>query len=301
MQHLARKWQGVRSLKPQGVHQAWLFFGMTGTRAEELGLWAAYEPHRPVEHFLREIAVRDFGPDAADRALAAWAAMSVAVTHLPAIQLPGYYLGPTFLGPCHPLVPSAGDAVPEAFDAYLYYLQEGEETFSVKQIQQARTSLVMRDLPPTSRQVGVVPDDPRSDGWELVGREYAAAAAAAKESVIHLRALGRTARTAGDRLHVQEETDLADLVQRTFLASANTVEFLRARREWEKDHRPAQWERMKEIARLERDNAAAAIPIYARSRWLDPALRLDGRFHPAQEMLRAKIAWLDRFLAKKAP
>jgi hypothetical protein len=54
MQHLARKWQGVRSLKPQGVHQAWLFFGMAGTRAEELGLWAAYEPHRPVEHFLRE-------------------------------------------------------------------------------------------------------------------------------------------------------------------------------------------------------------------------------------------------------
>ena len=50
--------------------------------------------------------------------------MSVAVTHLPAIQLPGYYLGPTFLGPCHPLVPSAGDAVPETFDAYLYYLQE---------------------------------------------------------------------------------------------------------------------------------------------------------------------------------
>ena len=75
----------------------------------------------------------------------------------------------------------------------------------------------MRDLPPTSRNVGVVPDDPRSDGWELVGREY-----------------------------------------------------------------------------------AAAIQIYARSRWLDPALRLDGRFHPAQEMLREKIAWLDRFLANKA-
>ena len=38
MQHLADKWQGVRSLQPAGVHQSWLFFGMAGTRAEELGV-----------------------------------------------------------------------------------------------------------------------------------------------------------------------------------------------------------------------------------------------------------------------
>jgi len=85
-------------------------------------------------------------------------------------------------------------------------------------------------------------------------------------------------------------------VYRTFLACANTVEFLRARRAWEKDQNPILLERMRDIARTERDNAAAAVPIYARSRWLDPALRLDGRFQPAKEMLREKIAWLDRFL-----
>lgn len=39
-----------------------------------------------------------------------------------------------------------------------------------------------------------------------------------------------------------------------------------------------------------------AIPIYARSRWLDPALRWDGRFHPAEKMICEKIAWLDKFL-----
>lgn len=296
MQHLAAKWEGVRSLKPDGVHQSWLFFGMAGTRAEELGFWAAYEPEKPADQFLREMAVRDFGPEAADAALASWAAMSRAVTHLPCIQLPRYYVGPTFLGPCHPLVPSARDAVPDVFHGYLHYLQEGEETFSRKPVEQARVCLVMADLPATARNVGVIPDDPASDGWELVAGEYAAAADAAKEAWRCLQAAGEKVRTAEDRRRMQEEQDLTELVYRTFLACANTVEFLRARRAWDKDRNPMLLERMREIARTERDNAAAAVPIYARSRWLDPALRLDGRFRPAEEMLGEKIAWLDRFL-----
>lgn len=297
MQHLARKWEAVRSLKPVGVHQSWLFFGMAGTRAEELAFWAAYEPEKPAEQFLREMAVRDFGPEAADSMLQAWAAMSRAVVHLPAIQLPGYYLGPTFLGPCHPLAPSARDPVPDVFYAHLHYLQEGEETFSVKQIEQARVCLAMVDLPPTSRSVGVIPDDPASDGWELVAREYATAAEAADEALRHVQAAGDRACTKADRMHLQEEKDLTELLYRTFLACANTVEFLHVRRAWETEKTPVKLERLRQIARQERENAAAARPIYARSRWLDPALRLDGQFRPADEMLRAKIAWLDRFLS----
>jgi hypothetical protein len=298
MQHLAKKWEGVRSLKPAGVHQSWLFFGMAGTRAEELAFWGAYAPEEPSEQFLREMAVRDFGPEAVDPMIEAWAAMSRAVTHLAAIQLPAYYVGPTFLGPCHPLAPSARDAVPDVFYAHLHYLQEGEETFSVKQIQQARTCLAMLDLPPTSRHVAVTPDDPASDGWELVAREYATAAEAASEALRHAHVADDRARTSVDHLRVREEQDLIELAYRTFLACADTVEFLRARRIWEKDKTPAAMERMRQIARQERDNAAAAIPIYARSRWLDPALRLDGRFHPAKDMLCEKIAWLERFLSK---
>jgi hypothetical protein len=301
LQHLAEKWRGVASLKPSGVHQAWLFFGMAGTRAEELGYWAAYEGHRPAADFLREMAMRDFGPDAADAALKAWAAMSRAVTHLPAIQLPGYYIGPTFLGPCHPLVPSSGDAIPDVFHANLYYLQEGEETFSVRQIQLARSSLVMKELPATSRAVGVIPDDLASDGWQLVASEYRAAAHAAREALVSFETVAKKARTDGDRLHVREEKDLTELIYRTFLACAHTVEFLRARRAWEKDKEPATFARMREIARAERENAAASLPIYRRSRWLDPALRLDGSFHPAEEMIREKLSWLERFLAKQPP
>jgi hypothetical protein len=156
----------------------------------------------------------------------------------------------------------------------------------------------MLDLPPTSRHVAVTPDDPASDGWDLVVREYTTAADAANEALRRVQAAADRARTDADRLHFREEKDLIELAYRTFLACANTVEFLRARRVWEKDKGTVAMERMRQIARQERDNAAAAIPVYARSRWLDPALRLDGHFHPAKDMLREKIAWLDRFLSK---
>jgi hypothetical protein len=111
-----------------------------------------------------------------------------------------------------------------------------------------------------------------------VAREFATAADAAQEAWRCLQAAGDKVRTAEDRRRMQEERDISELVYRTFLACANTVEFLRARRAWEKDRNPMLLERMRQIARTEHDNAAAAVPIYARSRWLDPALRLDGRF-----------------------
>ncbi len=196
-------------------------------------------------------------------------------------------------------MPSSSDTIPGVFDAYLYYLQENEETFSVRQVREARASLVMRELPATSRAVGVIPDDAASDGWQLVASEYRAAAEAAREAVVLLDAAAQKARTAGDRLHGREKKDLTELVYRTFLTCAHTVEFLHARRAWEKDKAPLALERMRQVARAERENAAAALPIYQRSRWLDPALRLDGQFHAADEMIRAKLTWLDRFLSRR--
>ena len=51
MQRLARKWEIVKSLKPNGVHQAWFFFGMFGSRAEELGFWRLMRRARPKRIF----------------------------------------------------------------------------------------------------------------------------------------------------------------------------------------------------------------------------------------------------------
>jgi hypothetical protein len=286
MQRLAEKWQTVRKLEPAGVQQSWLFFGMCGSRAEELGLWAAYRPDMPAEVFLRAMAARDFGPAVADDAVAAWARISDALGHLPAVICgPCYYIGPSFLGPAHPLAPTADAPVPDAFYAYLYYLQENEATFSRKTIDVARQCLVMRELPATTASLFLAPDD-GSDGWAIVIREYTAATAAAREGWDVLRAAAPRAATAMDARNLAEEIDLAELLYRTFQACENTIRFLVARRDGDQ-------EEMRRLAALERANAAAAIRIYTDSPWLDLAERTDGAFTPCIEMLQAKIDWID--------
>jgi hypothetical protein len=286
MQRLAEKWQHVRDLTPAGVQQSWLFFGMCGSRAEELGLWAAYRPEMSAEDYLRAMAVRDFGPAAAEAVVAAWAHMSAALGHLPSVILgPCYYIGPSFLGPAHPLVPAVGDAVPEIFDAHLYYLQELEETFSHKTIDVARQCLVMDTLPDTTGCLYLTPDD-GSDGWGIVVREYTVAACEAETAWRLLHDAECRAATAMDARNLREESLLTELVYRTFLACENTIRFLLARRDGDR-------EEMRRLALLERDNALAAIPIYAHSPWLDLAERTDGTFNKCVDMLQAKVAWIE--------
>jgi hypothetical protein len=295
MQQLATKWEGIRSLAPSGVQQSWLFFGMFGSRAEELGLWAAYAPDLTAEQFLRRIAARDFGPEAVDTVLAAWESMSRSVRHIPCVTLTNYYIGPSYLGPCHPLVPEAGATIPDVFYSYLFYLQEGQESFSHKTLDQARECLVMDHLANTPRGLAMQwPGD--SDGWEIVVREYTIAAAEAEDAWYKLRAAERLTRNASDRTLLHEETLLTELVYRTFLACAHTVRFLLARREFERTGDASARECMRRIALLERDNALAALPIYAAAPWLDLAERTDGRYPPCREMIAAKVAWIDAFL-----
>ena len=62
-------------------------------------------PKDPIEGFNR--AMYGFN-EAVDTVLAAWESMSRAVRHIPCVTLSNYYVGPSYLGPCHPLVPEAG-------------------------------------------------------------------------------------------------------------------------------------------------------------------------------------------------
>ena len=276
----------------QRLQQSWLFFGMFGSRAEELGLWAAYRPDLSRDAFLHAMAARDFGPETTDAVLAAWKHMSEAMGHLPCVCLTTYYVGPSFLGPCHPLVPQAGDAIPDVFHGYLFYLQENEETFSHRQIDEARTCLVMDRLPDTARAVGMNWRG-ESDGWEIAVDEYAAAAAEAQTAWELLVQAQPSARTEADRARLGEETLLVELVYRTLRSCENTLRFLLARREWERTGDHAAREEMRRIALMERRNASGAEHIYRRAPWLDLAERSDGVFSPCADMIAAKVAWID--------
>ena len=202
MQRLADKWQVVRDLAPQGVQQSWLFFGMLGSRAEELGLWARYCLDIPRDDYLRAMAARDFGPEAVDRVLSAWQSMSQAVGHIPCITLRNYYIGPSFLGPCHPLVPEEGADIPDVFYGVLFYLQEGDETFSWARTE-VKTSLVMDALPDSARAVGIQWEGD-GDGWDIVLREYHAAATharAAWRTLVGTRSLTMTTSSSTDETY----------------------------------------------------------------------------------------------------
>jgi len=295
LQHLAQKWERVRALEPAGVQQSWLFFGMFGSRAEELGLWAAYRDDMPRDEFLRRMAVRDFGPEAAEAALASWARMSNAVRHIPCICLQTYYVGPSFLGPAHPLVPEKDAPIPDVFHGYLYYLQEAEETFSRKRIEEAKACLVMASLPDTAESVGIRWEG-ASDGWDIIVREYAAAAAEAEAAWRHLVEAAPLAPTEADRRNLREEALLTELVYRTMKACENTVRFLRARRECERTGDPSFRTAMREVALQEKANALAADHIYEEAPWLDISERRDGQFASCREMIAEKARWIDRFL-----
>jgi hypothetical protein len=294
LNRLADKWQVMRDLEPDGVHQSWLFFGMFGSRAEELALWAAYSEDSR-DTFLEEMARRDFGPEAVDHALAAWTEMSVAVGHIPCVTLTSYYVGPSFLGPCHPLIPSAETVVPDAFSAVLFYLQEGEETFSRRQTE-VRSSLVMDQLADSAASVAIEWDGP-GDGWDIVLREYRKAALHAKISWEYLQSAADNVWTQNDSVRLSEESALAELVYRTFLTCASTVEFLHERRKLEEDPKDNQADaRMREIAREELANTEAAVPIYEACPWLDLAERTDGFYTRCVDMLAAKRRMLIDYL-----
>ena len=297
MQRLAEKWRQVRELRPAGVQQSWLFFGMCGSRAEELGFWAAYRDDLSADEFLRRMAVRDFGPAATDNVLASWELMSSALGHIPCLCLgPAhlalvYYIGPSFLGPAHPLVPREDDPIPEVFHGYLYYLQEMEESFSHKTIDLARQSLVMASLPSDARCLGMRWEGP-GDGWDIVTREYVAAAESAETAWRLLLAAEKNTTSLIERRNLREELRLTELLYRTFLTCERTVRFLVARRDYTGGD-AAQWDEMRRLALLERENALAARAIYEELPWLDLPLRIDGTFPSCLEMLAEKVRWIE--------
>ena len=293
--HLARKWEGVRGLQPDGVHQAWLFYGHHYSRAERLAAWAAYRPDQPREEFLAELARADFGPGAVEGVLRCWSRFGRAVKHLPCVHLGMYYRSPSFFGPCYPLLPSSTAPVPDLFHASLYYLQEHGLTFSPKQIEECRVPMVM-DFPDKPEGVSIRPDP--GLGWDLVIEEYAHAAREGRLGWEALAAVEGLLESEGDRLNWREEMALAELTWRTFLTCEHAVRFLSARTRWESaGDRDARAE-MVRAARLEKDNALAAAPIYESAPWLDPSVRLDGIFPAAADCITEKCRIMDTFLAE---
>lgn len=289
MQRLADKWRVVRGLTPFAVHQSWLFFGMFNSRAEALGLWAAYAPEMPPDEYLQRLAVRDFGPAAAGLVVESWRHMSESMGRLPLLQFNYYYVGPSFLGPCHPLVPEKGMKLSPVFDGHLFYLQETGETFSSKDVSETRTCLAIDGFHPSGGMPQILPGETRTPE-AIIRDEYGLATEAARRALDCLRQTALRAATAVDRAHLREETLLTEAVYRTNRACWNTARWFIARDIGDTAG-------MRAIALDERENALAALPIYSAAPWLDYPMRIDGRYSTAADMIAEKVRMLDVWLS----
>lgn len=288
MQRLADKWQGVRDLAPFAVHQSWLFFGMFGSRAEALGLWAAYAPEMSRDAFLRQLAIRDFGPTAAPLVIEAWQYMSESMGRLPLLQFNHYYVGPSFLGPCHPLVSEKGMKLSAVFDGFLFYLQEGGVTFGTKNVDQLRTCLAIDNFAPVGGMPKLLPGERRCPE-KIIQDEYGLATEAASRAVECLRQAAALTVTAADGEQLRDEALLTEAVYRTNRACCNTAHWFIARD-------TGDVAAMRTIALDERENALSAIPMYAAAPWLELNRRIDGTFSAVADMINEKVSMIDHWL-----
>ncbi|MBM7564254.1 hypothetical protein [Paenibacillus sacheonensis] len=290
LQRLAEKWSRVKELRPEGVLQSWMFFGMWGSRAEELGWWASWYPERSADEVIAAIAERDFGANAS-ALVEAWASCSEAIGRLP--YIPMYFTGPEFIGPAHPLY--AADELPgrETFEALLYYLQENEETFS-DTVNEVRHLLVLEEIPHRHIEEAMRAD-PGYDYWPLLLAEYALARDHAKQAWETVKDL-KAAEGGAEQERLQEEQWLLELLYRTLETTSSTYAFLELKARYREAGDEAALRRMLSIMAREAENARSARIIYEHAPWLDLALRLDGHYPSSLGMIDAKIRLMEEEL-----
>lgn len=106
MHRWAERFARMQANGIDGVHTTWRFYGFCAQRNDEIVDRFAWQGDVDIERMLREMAVRDFGPAAAD-VIRAWRIFSAAFARFPySAGLSGfpYFRGPFSLGPAHPLV-----------------------------------------------------------------------------------------------------------------------------------------------------------------------------------------------------
>jgi hypothetical protein len=217
-------------------------------------------------------AARELVGESAEQLVAAWRKFDEAVGHIPILTTGAYYIGPAFLGPCHPLPVWEGET-PEAFRGELFYLAEERATFEPPAGKRS-DDLTLRSVAQLGNAVPV----------EIVLREFARARDLAREGYEALQKLDDSSGEAS------EQRAIGELLYRTFEATVNTIRFLREREGGGKI------DVLKQIATEELDNARAAKVMYESTPWLNHALRLDVGCPDSLTMINEKIHLLEKFL-----
>ncbi len=275
IQRSARRWQAIRALRPAGVLQRWGFIGMYDSVAECVGFTARWDPDFAPETSSAAIAQMFFG-SAAPHVARAWKQFDRAVGHIPVLVTGGYYLGPMFLGPCHPLPTWTGET-PDAFRGSLYYLLEGEATFSPPRAA-TRDDLTVAQL----SRIGAEP---------FVEPEFTAARDESAAGYEILKKLDPQTLRPHCRDELIEQQAIGEYLYRTFRTTVNVIQFLRTREKGGDNRTP-----LAAIAKDEMENTRAARRMYEVAPFLSHHLRLDVGVNESVKMIDVKATLLTEFL-----
>jgi hypothetical protein len=277
----AKQWQSVRALRPRGVLQRWGFIGMFDSAAERVGYLARWDAEFAPEAATSQVARQLFG-DSAPQIVEVWKHFDKSVHHIPVLTTGGYYIGPMFLGPCHPLpVWSPKENVPEAFKGNLFYLLESEPTFS-----SARNGAKDNFVLTGSQLEGPI---------EWAEAEFSIARDAAKRGHDLLTAMKTDGLPPHVRDEIAEQQAMGEYLYRTYVATVNTLKLIRISEAAAGAKKDAKAELLP-IAREELENARAARAMYERAPWLNHALRLDVGAPESLGMVDEKVRLLENYL-----
>jgi len=116
-----------------GASGAWCFPAfkpMYGSSVAEVAKYAGWEPARPAEEILEELAARIAGRRAGGKLREAWKNVSDAIPFSP--ELPSYYTGPYYLGPGQPMCADPSAKLPAVFLGRYLFMAEMTDAEGLK-------------------------------------------------------------------------------------------------------------------------------------------------------------------------
>jgi len=272
LQKIAAKYESLRENGVTGLMTCWNFGNMPSLGTELANEFSWHPPPASIDDGVRRVAVRHFGPAAADM-VAAWGKVSAAMDDYPASMNILYY-GPLSRSPAFPF---AFDRIDRRFP---------------------RSWLLDLDV-----------EGDRLDSWtnEFKPPQALAAFRLTAERWAEGVALMRKAEsrcTGDDRRRLEREAGVAEFCRLQLEGVAHVIEFLEARdallAAGDPEARQRHLDTLERVCRAERANAVAATALVA----ADPRLGFHGEgygYMVDRAALEAKIAGLDEILRRRIP
>jgi hypothetical protein len=261
-----------------------------GTIAAEVPKLFWWDPAPEKERTLLALAERTAGKEAAPHLRKAWEYVSRAIDFSP--ELPPYYTGPYYLGPMQPMCCDPEAELPEVFYGYYFFMAEIMDSEGVKK-RPTYLSEPRGDVPVFGRYYRRM-EEQLAKAVEEIDRAEAKFSGRPRvpfdSEVSAIRFFYRTART---HANFYESCQLRDRVVELSKEGALTPD--------EKEEFEEKLLRWRKVLLDEKENTEKALPLVEADPRLDPYHGSDHSFSHGADMIRKKLALLDREIGRYLP